>query len=115
LYRERVADEPLDVLWDGVYRMWFLWSAHEDWYQPSGGALLPFRVLDALLILIGLVGAAIAIARGGAGRAAVAFLAAYTLILSTHHVEARFAMPLRGVFLSLVALALVAAWRQRRA
>ena len=115
LYRERLADEPLDVVWDGVYRMWFLWSAHEDWYQPSGGGLLPFRVLDALLILIGLVGAAIAIARGGAGRAAVAFLAAYTLILSTHHVEARFAMPLRGVFLSLVALALVAAWRQRRA
>jgi hypothetical protein len=115
LYRERIAGEPLDVLWDGAYRMWFLWSAHEDWYQPSGAALLPFRVLDALLILLGLVGAAIAAARGGAGRAAVAFLMAYTLILSTHHVEARFAMPLRGVFLSLVALALAAAWRQRRA
>ncbi len=115
LYRERLADEPLDVLWDGVYRMWFLWSAHEDWYQPSGAALLPFRVLDALLILLGLVGAAIAVARGGAGRAAVAFLVAYTLILSTHHVEARFAMPLRGVFLSLVALAVATAWRQRRA
>ena len=49
----------------------------------------------------------IAVARGGAGRAAVAFLAAYTLVLGTHHVEARFAMPLRGVFLSLVALALL--------
>ena len=43
LYRERLADEPLDVLWDGVYRMWFLWNAHEDWYQPSGAALVPFR------------------------------------------------------------------------
>lgn len=115
LYRERLADEPLDVLWDGVYRMWFLWSAHEDWYQPSGAALLPFRALDAVLILLALAGAAIAVAGGGAGRAAVAFLAAYTLVLGTHHVEARFAMPLRGVFLSLVALALAAAWRQRRA
>ena len=54
-------------------------------------------------------------ARGGAGRAAVVFLAAYTLVLGTHHVEARFAMPLRGVFLSLVALALAVSWRQRRA
>lgn len=115
LYRERLSDEPLDVLWDGVYRMWFLWNAHEDWYQPSGAALLPFRLLDAAVILLALAGAAIGVARGGAGRAAVAFLAVYTVILATHHVEARFAMPLRGVLLSLVALALAAAWSQRRA
>jgi hypothetical protein len=115
LYRERLSDEPFDVVWDGVYRMWFLWNAHEDWYQPAGAALIPFRVFDAALILLALVGAAIAVARGGAGRAAVVFLAVYTLVLSTHHVEARFAMPLRGVFLSLVALALASLWRQRRA
>ena len=72
-------------------------------------------MLDAALILLALLGAAIAVARGGAGRAAVVFLAVYTLVLSTHHVEARFAMPLRGVFLSLVALALASLWRQRRA
>ena len=36
LYRERLADEPLDVVWDDLYRMWFLWNAHEDWYQPAG-------------------------------------------------------------------------------
>jgi hypothetical protein len=113
LYRERLRDEPLDVLWDGVYRMWFLWNAHEDWYQPSGAALLPFRALDAVLVLLALVGAVIAVARGGAGRLVVAFLAAYTFVLGTHHVEARFAMPLRGVFLALVALALASAWRQR--
>ena len=22
--------------WEGVYRMWFLWTAHKDWYQPPG-------------------------------------------------------------------------------
>ena len=108
LYRERLATEPLDVVWDGLYRMWFLWNAHEDWYQPSGAALLPFRALDAMLILLALIGASIAVARGGGGRAAVSFLGAYTLILATHHVEARFAIPLRGVMLALVALALVA-------
>jgi hypothetical protein len=31
----------------------------------------------------------------------------YSLILSTHHVEARFGMPLRGVLFALAALALV--------
>jgi hypothetical protein len=115
LYRERLADDPLDVLWDDLYRMWFLWNAHEDWYQPSGLALVPFRALDVLLVALALLGAAVALARGGAGCAVVVFLAAYTLVLGTHHVEARFAMPLRGVFLSLVSLALATAWRQRRA
>jgi hypothetical protein len=115
LYRERLSDDPLDVLWDDVYRMWFLWNAHEDWYQPAGAGLVVLEMLDAVLIVLGLLGAALAVSRGGAGRAAVAFLAVYTVVLGTHHVEARFAMPLRGVFLSLVALALAAAWAQRRA
>ena len=105
-YGQRLRDEPLDVLWDGVYRMWFLWNAHEDWYQPGGLAELPLRALDWLLIALALVGARLAVGGGGAARGVVFLLAAYTLILGTHHVEARFAMPLRGVFLALVALAL---------
>jgi hypothetical protein len=115
LYRERLGDKPLDVLWDGVYRMWFLWNAHEDWYQPSGAALAVLRAIDLVLIALALSGAVVAISRGGAGRAIVLFVAAYTVVIATHHVEARFSMPLRGVFLSLVALALVAGRRQRRA
>jgi 4-amino-4-deoxy-L-arabinose transferase-like glycosyltransferase len=115
LYRDRLADTPFDVLWDDLYRMWFLWNAHEDWYQPAGASLVVLQALDAMLIVLALLGAGLAIARGGAGRAAVAFLAVYTVVLGTHHVEARFAMPLRGVFLSLVALALATAWGQRRA
>ena len=115
LYRERLGDKPLDVLWDGVYRMWFLWNAHEDWYQPSGVALAVLRAIDLVLIALALSGAVVAISRGGAGRAIVLFVAAYTVVIATHHVEARFSMPLRGVFLSLVALALVAGRRQRRA
>jgi Dolichyl-phosphate-mannose-protein mannosyltransferase len=115
LYRDRLRDEPLDVAWDAVYRMWFLWNAHEDWYQPAGVAQVPLRVLDWGLIALALAGAAVAFSRGGAARGVVVLLAAYTLILGTHHVEARFAMPLRGVFLAFVALALVSVWRQRRA
>jgi 4-amino-4-deoxy-L-arabinose transferase-like glycosyltransferase len=110
LYRERLADEPLTVVWEAAYRAWFLWNAHKDWYQPEGAPLLALRLLDVLTILLALVGSAVAVARGGAGRAIVVLLAVYTLILATHHVEARFAMPVRGVFLALVALALSVAW-----
>jgi 4-amino-4-deoxy-L-arabinose transferase-like glycosyltransferase len=108
LYRERLGDEPGQVGWELLYRMWFLWNAHEDWYQPSGVALLALRALDWLIIGLALVGSALAVARGGAGRGVVVLLAAYTLVLGTHHVEARFAMPLRGILLALVALALAA-------
>ena len=116
-YRERLREEPLDVLGDGVYRMWFLWAAHEDWSQPD--ALdVPFVLLDVLLLALALAGSALALARGGAARPVVLFLLAYTLVLSTHHVEARFGIPLRGLYLALVALALAevtARLRSRRA
>jgi Dolichyl-phosphate-mannose-protein mannosyltransferase len=114
LYRERLADEPFTVLWEGGYRAWFLWNAHKDWYQPDGAPLLALRLVDLLTILLALVGSAVALARGGAGRAIVLLLATYTLILATHHVEARFAMPVRGVFLALAALALSVAWSRRK-
>ena len=111
LYRERLRSEPHQVVWEGAYRSWYLWSAHKDWYQPDGAPLIALRLLDVLAILLALAGSAVAVARGGAGRAIVLLLAAYTLILATHHVEARFAMPVRGLFLALVALALSEAWR----
>jgi Dolichyl-phosphate-mannose-protein mannosyltransferase len=114
LYRERLRTEPLDVLRDGLYRMWFLWNAHEDWYQPDGPALLALRVLDWILLGLAIAGSAVALLRGGTGRASVLLLVGYTLVLGAHHVEARFAMPLRGVYLALVALALVEATRRAR-
>jgi hypothetical protein len=115
LYRERLADEPLDVVWDFVYRMWFLWNAHEDWYQPDGAAGTLLLLLDAVLVALASVGALLAVARGGAARGVVLFLLAYTVVIGTHHVEARFAMPLRGVFLALVALSLTELVNRRRA
>jgi hypothetical protein len=107
-YRERLRDEPLDVVGDWVYRMWFLWAAHEDWSQPDALSV-PFVVLDLLLLALALAGSALALARGGAARPVVVFLLAYTLFLSTHHVEARFGIPLRGLYLALVAVALAEA------
>jgi 4-amino-4-deoxy-L-arabinose transferase-like glycosyltransferase len=106
-YGERLREEPVSVAWEALYRSFFLWNAHEDWRQPDGAALGAMRVVDWVTILLAAVGAVFALARGGAGRAAVVLLAVYTALLATHHVEARFAMPLRGVLLSLVALALV--------
>jgi 4-amino-4-deoxy-L-arabinose transferase-like glycosyltransferase len=114
LYRERLAEEPAQVGWELLYRTWFLWNAHEDWYQPSGAALLALRTLDWLLLVLALAGSAIAVARGGAGRGVVVLLAFYTLVLGTHHVEARFAMPLRGLMLALVALAVTTALHRAR-
>jgi 4-amino-4-deoxy-L-arabinose transferase-like glycosyltransferase len=113
LYRDRLRDEPLDVLGDAVYRMWFLWAAHEDWSQPEALAV-PFVVLDVLLLSFALAGSAIALMRGGAARPIVLFLLGYTIVLAMHHVEARFSIPLRGLYLALVALALAESARYLR-
>lgn len=107
LYAHRLEHEPQQVVWETAYRAYFLWNAHEDWFQPTGALLVPLRVMDWLGILLGVAGAALAIARGGAARAVALFVLLYTLVLATHHVEARFAMPVRGLFFALVTLALL--------
>lgn len=114
IYRERLADEPLQVAWEGVYRMWFLWTAHRDWYQPGGLAQAALAAFDWLLLALALAGAAVALRRHRAAAGVVAFLVVYTLLLATHHVEARFGMPARGLYLALVALALAEAFRRLR-
>lgn len=114
LYRERLADEPLQVLWEGVYRMWFLWSAHKDWYQPGGAALAVLTSLDWLLLGLVLVGSVLAVRRGGPARGVVVFLAVYTLLLGTHHVEARFGIPLRGLYLAFATLTVAETVRRLR-
>jgi hypothetical protein len=107
LYGERLREEPLQVLWEIAYRAYFLWNAHEDWYQPSGTALRGLQALDWALIVLALAGIALALARGGPARGIAVFLLAYTLVLALHHVEARFAIPLRGFFLAFAGLALL--------
>jgi hypothetical protein len=106
-YAERLADEPLQVAWEFVYRAFFLWNAHEDWLQPDGAALVALRVVDAVVLVLAVIGAALAWARGGAARGVALALLAYTVVLATHHVEARFAMPVRGLALAFVTLALM--------
>jgi 4-amino-4-deoxy-L-arabinose transferase-like glycosyltransferase len=114
IYRERLSDEPHQVAWEGVYRMWFLWTAHKDWYQPTGAALVALATLDWLLLALVLLGAALTLRRGGAARGIVISLGVYTLLLGTHHVEARFGMPARGLYLALAALTLAEAARRLR-
>jgi 4-amino-4-deoxy-L-arabinose transferase-like glycosyltransferase len=108
IYRSRIENDPQQVAWEFAYRMWFLWNAHEDWYQPGGAAIAFMRAVDWLLLALGAAGALLALRRGGAARAVVLFVLAYTVVLGVHHVEARFAMPVRGYFLALVVLALFA-------
>jgi hypothetical protein len=109
-YGDRLSAEPLQVAWETVYRAFFLWNAHEDWYQPDGLALLALRVIDWLFLVAAVVGAGIALARGPAApaRALVVFALVYTIAMATHHVEARFAMPLRGFYFAFAALAAAA-------
>ena len=115
-YRRRLGDEPLQVAWEVVYRMGFLWNAHRDWYQPEREWLRALlAAVDWLALLLALVGVALALRRGGPPRAIAVFLLAYTAVLGVHHVEARFAMPVRGLMLAFVALALAEALRLRRA
>ena len=119
VYRDRIADEPLQVLWENVYRAFFLWQAHEDWYQPSGAALVVLQAVDILVLALALVGLVLALRRGGPPRGVAIFLLVYTVVIATHHTEARFAMPVRGLYLALMtfgALALLErlpAWRRR--
>jgi 4-amino-4-deoxy-L-arabinose transferase-like glycosyltransferase len=113
-YGERLADEPLQVAWEALYRAYFLWMAHEDWRQPSGLALDALSALDWLLLLVATAGAALGIARGGPPRGVALALVAYTAVLATHHVEARFALPLRGFYLAFAVLAVTAAVERLR-
>jgi hypothetical protein len=106
-YRSRLSDEPAQVGWEALYRAGFLWSAHHDWYQPERDALrIALAAVDWLLIGLAAWGLALALRSGGAARGVAVFLVAYTIILATHHVEARFAMPVRGLMLAFVVHAL---------
>lgn len=119
VYSERLGDEPIQVLWENVYRAFFLWQAHEDWYQPSGVALAVLRAVDVLVLALALFGLVLALRRGGSPRAVALFLLAYTVVIATHHTEARFAMPVRGLYLALMTVGAIAllerlpAWRRR--
>jgi hypothetical protein len=65
--------------------------------------------VDWLSIALAAAGAALALREGGPARAVSVFLVVYTAVLATHHVEARFAMPLRGLFLAFAVLAVARA------
>ncbi len=119
VYSDRLGDEPLQVLWENIYRAFFLWQAHEDWYQPSGFAQAVLRAVDVLVLALALVGLVLALRRGGPPRGVALFLLAYTVVIATHHTEARFAMPVRGLYLAFTTFAALAllerlpAWRRR--
>jgi 4-amino-4-deoxy-L-arabinose transferase-like glycosyltransferase len=115
LYETRLRNDPLDVIGETAYRAYFLWMAHEDWRQPGGLPLLGLRLLDWLTLLIVGAGVIAALRLGGAGRALAIFLLTFTAVNAVHHVEARYAMPVRELALGYAAFALAAAVGAARA
>ena len=114
LYLHRLGHEPWSVLGEAAYRSYFLWEAHEDWVQP--GWLLPFlRALDWLSLALAAAGAFLALRGRGAARALAVFLLVFTAVNGLHHVEARYAMPVRGLYLAFAALAISQGARRARA
>ena len=114
LYLDRLRAAPLSVLGEFAYRSYFLWEAHEDWVQRDW--LLPLlRAVDWLSLAVGVAGAALAMRAGGAARLLAVFLLLFTVTNGIHHVEARYAMPVRSLYVAFMALALFALVRETRA
>ena len=113
VYLDMLRSDPDRIVRDYSWRAAFLWMAHTDWYQPSGGPLLlALRLVDWLVF--GLVAAGLVIALAGRAppaRALGSMLLATTLILATSAMQARFTMPLRPLAFALAALAVVQALR----
>jgi hypothetical protein len=85
--------------------------AHEDWYQPPGGPLLlALRLADWVALGLAVLGGVVAGRRfGGAAACIPLFLLVYTVLLAFHVTEARFGIPVRGLYLSLAAIGMLEA------
>jgi hypothetical protein len=115
LYTKGLDHSPAHVVGQFLYRGYFLWMAHEDWYQPTQPlALLPLRIIDWAALAFASIGAAIAFRRRGVSQFIVVLLVLFTAFSALQHVEARYTYPFRGFYLCLVALALSALWTRYR-
>jgi 4-amino-4-deoxy-L-arabinose transferase-like glycosyltransferase len=115
LYKSRLQEEPVIVLGEIGYRAYFLWMVHEDWIQPSW--LVPLlKLADWLALALAIVGVALGLRLDGVTRALALFLLVFTALNALHHVEARYAIPVRSLYLAFVALGLatVARWTYDR-
>lgn len=116
LYRHRLRHDPGRVLFDYVYRAYFLWMIHEDWLQPGSAATDLLRTIDWIVLALAAAGSVLAVRRGGGpALAVVLFLLVYTAVSALGHVEARYTIPLRGLYLPLAVLPLLALRERRRA
>ena len=114
-YTHDIAHSPAHVVGQFLYRSYFLWLAHKDWYQPAQPlALLPLRIIDWAALALGSLGAALAVRRRGGSLFIVVLLVLFTAFSALQHVEARYTYPFRGFYLCLVALALSALWTRYR-
>ena len=116
LFKHRLRHEPGRVVFDYAYRAYFLWMVHEDWVQPGHGITDLLRTVDWIVLALGIAGSFLAVRRGGVPAAGlVVLLALYTLLSALGHVEARYTIPLRGIYLPFATLPLLALWDRYRA
>jgi 4-amino-4-deoxy-L-arabinose transferase-like glycosyltransferase len=107
LLRRRLQKDPLPVFGETVYRGYFLWQAREDWVQPAW--LLPLlRAVDWVSLALLLGGILVALRGGGPAGWLGLMLLVFTVVSATHHVEARYSMPVRGLGLAFAASGLMA-------
>ncbi len=104
-YDTRLGNDVSGVAWNIAYRAYFIWDAHDDWYQPR--ALLPLlRLADWLALALAAAGAVLIGRRYGRAAACIPlFLLTYAFFSALHLTEARFGIPVRTLYLSLVAVA----------
>lgn len=115
LFKHRLRRDPGRVLFDYVYRAYFLWMIHEDWLQPGGAATALLRTIDWIVLALTIAGSVLAIRRGGVpALVLVLLLALYTGLSALGHVEARYTIPLRGISLPFAVLPLLALYDRRR-
>ena len=114
IFRRRLRHDPGRVFFDYAYRAYFLWMVHEDWLQPGHGITDVLRTLDWIILALAIAGSVLAIRRAGAPAIGlVGLLVIYTGFSAIGHVEARYTIPLRGIYLPLAVLPLLALWDRR--
>jgi 4-amino-4-deoxy-L-arabinose transferase-like glycosyltransferase len=115
LFEHRLRHDPGRVVFDYLYRAYFLWMVHEDWVQPAHGATDLLRLVSWITLLLAIAGCVLGIRRAGTPAALlVALLVAYTAVSALGHTEARYTVPLRGLYLPLAVLPLVVLWDRAR-
>ena len=106
LYRQRLAEEPLQVAKEAAGRGIAIWRGAASWAEVEARAALPARLVDAAVLVLAIAGAVVLVRRGGPALGLVLFASVYTLAVLPLNPEGRFGIPLRGLLVAFAVLPL---------